>query len=145
MTFKVIRGQSRGQEMTQVPYRDYFFQLLHTCSQTVAVRCSAVQCGLFGWLLLQRLERFISGCNETASHLLSMTDEVLAVRDLPRTVLEARSLVSRHDQYVAAVLRLPVVSRLTEDTQHTAQTELLAQLTSDVTQQFGQHVPLMNA
>jgi len=24
MTFKVIRGQGQGQEMTSVPYRDYF-------------------------------------------------------------------------------------------------------------------------
>jgi len=25
MTFKVIRGQGQGEEMTSVPYRDYFF------------------------------------------------------------------------------------------------------------------------
>ena len=28
MTFKVIRGQGQGQEMTSVPYQDYFFVLL---------------------------------------------------------------------------------------------------------------------
>jgi len=27
MTFKVIRGQGQGEEMTSVPYRDYFFLL----------------------------------------------------------------------------------------------------------------------
>jgi len=26
MTFKVIRGQDHGEEMTSVPYRDYFLQ-----------------------------------------------------------------------------------------------------------------------
>jgi len=26
MTFKVIRGLGQGQEMTSVPYRDYFLQ-----------------------------------------------------------------------------------------------------------------------
>ena len=26
MTFKVIRGQGQGEEMTSVPYRDYFYQ-----------------------------------------------------------------------------------------------------------------------
>jgi len=26
MTFKVIRGQGQGEEMTSVPYRDYFFK-----------------------------------------------------------------------------------------------------------------------
>jgi len=26
MTFKVIRGQGQGQEMTSVPFRDYFLQ-----------------------------------------------------------------------------------------------------------------------
>jgi len=28
MTFKVIRGQGQGEEMTSVPYRDYFFALV---------------------------------------------------------------------------------------------------------------------
>ena len=28
MTFKVIRGQGQGQEMTSVPYRDYFSKSL---------------------------------------------------------------------------------------------------------------------
>jgi len=33
MTFKVIRGQGQGQEMTSVPYRDYFFcSFLHGMS-----------------------------------------------------------------------------------------------------------------
>jgi len=28
MTFKVIRGQGQGQEMTSVPYRDYFLFII---------------------------------------------------------------------------------------------------------------------
>jgi len=27
MTFKVIRGQGQAEEMTSVPYRDYFFKM----------------------------------------------------------------------------------------------------------------------
>ena len=78
----------------------------------------------------------MAGCNEAASQLLSITDEILGVRELPRTVLEARSLLSRHDQYVVGVLRLPTVSGLC-DTQHDQQTEL-SELTAAVTQ-FGDH------
>ena len=29
MTYKVIRGQGQGEEMTSVPYRDYFLWMLH--------------------------------------------------------------------------------------------------------------------
>jgi len=30
MTFKVIRGQGQGEEMTSVPYRDYFTRVIST-------------------------------------------------------------------------------------------------------------------
>ena len=36
MIFKVIRGQGQAEEMTSVPYRDYFFKQTLTQS-TVAV------------------------------------------------------------------------------------------------------------
>ena len=77
----------------------------------------------------------MAGCNETVSRLLSITDEILGVRELPRTVLEARSLLSRHEQHVANVLRLPTVCALCS--QHDGQTEL-NELQSDV-EQFGEH------
>jgi len=38
MTFKVIRGQGQGQEMTSVPYRDYFkfyFALYHVACSVI--------------------------------------------------------------------------------------------------------------
>jgi len=37
MTFKVIRGQGQGQEMTSVPYRDYFYPLLNYCVKGVLI------------------------------------------------------------------------------------------------------------
>jgi len=30
MTFEVIRGQGQGEEMTSVPYRDYFFWVIRS-------------------------------------------------------------------------------------------------------------------
>jgi len=37
MTFKVIRVQGQGQEMTSVPYRDYFLQFRHWSMSYCAV------------------------------------------------------------------------------------------------------------
>jgi len=39
MTFKVIRGQGLRQEMTSVPYRDYFFTVWHHASAMYDVLC----------------------------------------------------------------------------------------------------------
>jgi len=75
------------------------------------------------------LESFISDCNTAASQLLSSTDEVLSLKELPRTVLEARSLLGRHEQHIAGVLQQASVCRLC--TEQYAETEL-NQLQTDV-------------
>jgi len=56
------------------------------------------------------------------------------VKDLARTVLEARSLLARHEQDVTGVLQLPDVRRLC--TEHGGETEL-NQLETDVKKLFG--------
>jgi len=89
----------------------------------------------------QRLENFISECNTAATQLLSSTDEVLSLKEPPRTVLEARSLLSRHEQHVTSVLQLPSVCRLC--TQHHGQTEL-SQLRTDV-KQFGDNAVIFQS
>jgi len=43
MTFKVIQGQGQGEEMTSVPYRDYFYRVMHYSAKrglTIARRLS---------------------------------------------------------------------------------------------------------
>jgi len=84
----------------------------------------------------------MAACNEAASHLTALTDEILCVRELARTVLEARSLLSGHDQHVASVLQLPSVCRLT--TQHDTSHAELTQLHADAAQ-FGQHAVLFRS
>jgi len=37
MTFKVIQGHGQGEEMTSVPYRDYFCQII---AHSVAMVCA---------------------------------------------------------------------------------------------------------
>jgi len=61
---------------------------------------------------LQRLESFAADCLTAASRLLSSTEELLSVRELPRTVLEARSLLSGHEQHVNSVLQSASLSSL---------------------------------
>jgi len=80
---------------------------------------------------VQRLESFISDCSAAASELLSSTDEVLSVKELPRTVLEARSLLGRHEQHVTGVLQRATICRICTDNH--AETEL-DQLRTDVEQ-----------
>jgi len=43
MTFKVIRGQGQGQEMTSVPYRDYFYVCILFCSVECVFHCDEKQ------------------------------------------------------------------------------------------------------
>jgi len=58
MSFKVIQGQSQGEEMTSVPYRDYFFFVLSCdCGRpssccTCMAACHDNACVVFGLVLM---------------------------------------------------------------------------------------------
>jgi len=48
MTFKVIRGQGQGQEMTSVPFRHYFYLFIHVHSNGSKRHCTKAKMALTG-------------------------------------------------------------------------------------------------
>jgi len=91
--------------------------------------------------LLQKLERFISDCTAAAGLLMMSTDEVLSSTELPRTVLEAKSLLGRHEQHVAGVLQSSSVCHLC--TRNDAIAEL-SQLRTDA-KRFGERAVVIRS
>jgi len=71
MTFKVIRGQGQGQEMTSVPYWDYFLEHGQTHKVIAATDCTIDRT----WLINSSEQyRTLRGWSVSADHDLPSVD-----------------------------------------------------------------------